>query len=68
MNAEGHREILGLQVTSAEDGAGWLDVVSLLDAHLDPAVDDSHVVRSVCGMYFGVLATRLGSGRTRTVR
>jgi transposase-like protein len=24
VNAEGHREILGLQVTSAEDGAGWL--------------------------------------------
>ena len=24
MNADGHREILGLQVTTAEDGAGWL--------------------------------------------
>src|SRR6266567_1854965 len=36
------------------------DVACLLDAHLDPAVDDSHVVRSVCGMYFGVLATRRG--------
>ena len=24
INADGHREILGLQVTSAEDGAGWL--------------------------------------------
>jgi transposase-like protein len=24
VNAVGHREILGLQVTSAEDGAGWL--------------------------------------------
>ena len=24
MNVDGHREILGLQVTSAEDGAGWL--------------------------------------------
>ena len=24
MNADGHREILGLQVTRAEDGAGWL--------------------------------------------
>jgi putative transposase len=23
-NGDGHREILGLQVTSAEDGAGWL--------------------------------------------
>ena len=24
VNADGHREILGLQVTPAEDGAGWL--------------------------------------------
>jgi putative transposase len=24
VNADGHREILGLQVSSAEDGAGWL--------------------------------------------
>jgi transposase-like protein len=24
VNADGHREILGLEVTSAEDGAGWL--------------------------------------------
>ena len=24
MNGDGHREILGLRVTSAEDGAGWL--------------------------------------------
>ena len=24
VNAEGHREVLGIQVTSAEDGAGWL--------------------------------------------
>jgi putative transposase len=24
VNCDGHREILGLQVTSAEDGAGWL--------------------------------------------
>src|ERR1700722_3299378 len=24
VNSDGHREILGLQVTSAEDGAGWL--------------------------------------------
>ena len=24
VNADGHREILGLQVTSGEDGAGWL--------------------------------------------
>ena len=24
VNAEGYREILGIEVTSAEDGAGWL--------------------------------------------
>src|SRR5450631_1010729 len=24
VNADGHREILGLHITSAEDGAGWL--------------------------------------------
>ena len=24
VNADGHREILGIQVTSTEDGAGWL--------------------------------------------
>ena len=24
VNADGHREILGVQVTSGEDGAGWL--------------------------------------------
>src|SRR6059058_1407119 len=24
VNADGHREVLGLQITSAEDGAGWL--------------------------------------------
>jgi putative transposase len=24
INADGHREILGLEVTSSEDGAGWL--------------------------------------------
>jgi len=24
VNADGHREILGLQVTTSQDGAGWL--------------------------------------------
>jgi hypothetical protein len=27
VNADGHREILGLQVTSAEDGAGWVQAL-----------------------------------------
>src|SRR5438270_5266805 len=32
VNAEGHREILGLQVSSAEDGAGWLGIFRDLTA------------------------------------
>src|SRR5215213_4040614 len=32
VNADGHREILGLQVTSAEDGAGWLGFIRDLTA------------------------------------
>jgi hypothetical protein len=42
-------------------------IVAVLDAHLDPAVDDSIAVRSVYGMYFGALATRLAEW-TRTHR
>jgi transposase-like protein len=47
VNADGYREILGLHVTSAEDGAGWLaffrDLAALQEklpqvaAHLDAA-------------------------------
>jgi transposase-like protein len=32
VNADGHREILGLQVTSGEDGAGWLSFLRDLSA------------------------------------
>jgi putative transposase len=32
VNGDGHREILGLQVTSAEDGAGWLGFLRDLTA------------------------------------
>jgi transposase-like protein len=32
VNGDGHREILGLQVTSAEDGAGWLQFLRDLTA------------------------------------
>ncbi len=39
VNAEGYREILGIQVTSAEDGAGWLaffrDLVARGRGHAD---------------------------------
>ena len=33
VNADGHREILGVQVTSSEDGAGWLAFFRDLTAH-----------------------------------
>ncbi|BBY55821.1 hypothetical protein MKOR_30720 [Mycolicibacillus koreensis] len=32
VNAEGHREILGIDVTTAEDGAGWLAFLRSLTA------------------------------------
>jgi putative transposase len=32
VNAEGYREILGLDVTTAEDGAGWLTFLRSLTA------------------------------------
>ena len=31
VNAEGYREILGIDVTTAEDGAGWFDVPAVAD-------------------------------------
>jgi transposase-like protein len=37
VDADGHREILGLQVTSAEDGAGWLAFFRDLTATAWPA-------------------------------
>ncbi|GAA2116823.1 hypothetical protein GCM10009780_75520 [Actinomadura alba] len=52
--------ISGDHDATAAPTASVEDVVALLNAHLDPAVDDSHAVRSVYGMYFGVLATLLG--------
>jgi putative transposase len=38
VNADGHREVLGLQVTSAEDGAGWLAFFGDLPDQQPPAV------------------------------
>ena len=32
VNAEGYREILGIDVTTAEDGAGWLTFLRSLTA------------------------------------
>src|SRR3978361_822817 len=46
VNADGHREILGLQVTSAEDGAGWLGFFRDLTARgltgVQLATSDAH--------------------------
>ena len=46
VNLDGHREILGLQVTSAEDGAGWLTFFRDLSARglsgVAPVTSDAH--------------------------
>src|SRR3954451_3998740 len=46
VNADGHREILGLQATSAEDGAGWLAFFRGLTARgltgVQPVTSDAH--------------------------
>ena len=46
VNAEGYREILGVQVTSAEDGAGWLtffrDLVARGLSGVGLVTSDSH--------------------------
>jgi putative transposase len=38
VNADGYREILGLQVSSAEDGAGWLAFFPDLVADRSPVL------------------------------
>jgi hypothetical protein len=43
VNAEGYREILGVQVTSAEDGAGWLTFFRDLVARACPGSEWSPV-------------------------
>ncbi|MBF6356507.1 IS256 family transposase [Nocardia higoensis] len=46
VNAEGYREILGLQVTSGEDGAGWLaffrDLVARGSSGVELVTSDAH--------------------------
>lgn len=46
VNADGHREILGLQVSSAEDGAAWLSFFRDLTARgltgVRLVISDSH--------------------------
>ena len=46
VNADGHREILGLQVTSAEDGAGWLAFFRDLTARGLAGVAAGHLRRA----------------------
>ena len=57
VNADGHREILGLQVTSAEDGAGWLAFFRDLTARGLAGVTAGHLRR----------APRPGRGHRRDV-
>ena len=64
VNADGHREILGLQTTSAEDGAGWLSFFRDLTARGLTGVrlltSDSHR-----GLVAAVGATLPGAGWQR---
>ena len=46
VNGDGHREILGLQVTSAEDGAGWLGFFRDLTARGLTGVAAGHLRRA----------------------
>jgi putative transposase len=64
VNADGHREILGLQVTSAEDGAGWLaffrDLTARGLAGVQLATSDAHR-----GLVEAIGATLPGAGWQR---
>src|SRR3954452_997430 len=64
VNADGHREILGLQVTSAEDGAGWLAFFRDLTARgltgVQLVTSDAHA-----GLVSAIGATLPGAGWQR---
>jgi transposase-like protein len=64
VNADGHREILGLQVTSAEDGAGWLGFFRDLTARgltgVQLVTSDAHA-----GLVTAIGATLPGAGWQR---
>jgi putative transposase len=64
VNADGHREILGLQVTSAEDGAGWLAFFRDLTARgltgVQLVTSDAHA-----GLVTAIGATLPGAGWQR---
>jgi transposase-like protein len=64
VNGDGHREILGLQVTSAEDGAGWLGFFRDLAARgltgVQLVTSDAHA-----GLVTAIGATIPGAGWQR---
>jgi transposase-like protein len=64
VNGDGHREILGLQVTSAEDGAGWLAFLRDLTARgltgVKLVTSDAH-----CGLTAAIGATLPGASWQR---
>jgi len=64
VNADGHRELLGLQVSSAEDGAGWLgffrDLVARGLAGVGLVTSDAHA-----GLVEAIGATLPGAGWQR---
>ncbi len=61
VNADGHREILGLQVTTAEDGASWLgffrDLTARGLAGVKLVTSDAHA-----GLVAAITATLAGAG------
>jgi transposase-like protein len=64
VNADGHREILGVQVTSAEDGAGWLgffrDLVARGLSGVKLVTSDAHA-----GLVAAIAATMAGASWQR---
>jgi putative transposase len=64
VNADGHREVLGVQVTSAEDGAGWLgffrDLVARGLSGVKLVTSDAHT-----GLVAAIAATLAGASWQR---
>jgi putative transposase len=64
VNADGHREVLGIQVTSAEDGAGWLGFFRDLTARglvgVKLVTSDAHA-----GLVAAIAATLAGASWQR---
>jgi putative transposase len=68
INADGHREVLGLQVTTAEDGAGWLaffrDLTARGLAGVKLVTSDAHA--GLTAAISATLPARPGSGAAPT--